>query len=100
MARRRIPVPSAEALLALVDAEGRLAIRATPNASADALLLPSDAGSSELLVRTTATPEGGKVNEAILRLLADALGQPISTLEVLRGGTGRSKVVRVGTARR
>jgi uncharacterized protein YggU (UPF0235/DUF167 family) len=43
----------------------------------------------------TATPEGGKANGAVLKLLAAALGQPVSTLELLRGSTGRNKIVRV-----
>lgn len=92
-------MPSAAAIRALADGEGRLAVRATPNASADAILLPSDSGSSELLVRTTATPEDGKANDAILRLLAEALGQPVSTLALLRGGSGRSKLVRIEAKR-
>ena len=92
-------MPSAIEIRALADREGRLALRATPNASADAILLPSQAGSLELLVRTTATAEGGKANEAILRLLADALGQPVSALELLRGGSGRTKLVRIGQPR-
>jgi uncharacterized protein len=96
MAPRKISMPSAEAIRALADSEGRLAIRATPNASADAILLPSGSGGSESQVRTTATPEDGKANEAILRLLADALGQPVSTLDVLRGGSARTKLVRIG----
>lgn len=100
MARRQIPMPPAAAIRDLADGEGRLAVRATPNASADAILLPSDRGSSELLVRTTATPEGGKANDAILRLLAEALGQPVSMLELLRGGSGRSKLVRIESQRK
>lgn len=99
MARRRIPMPSATEIRELTDADGRLALRATPNASADAILLPSDPGSSELLVRTTATAEGGKANDAILRLLAQALGQPVSSIEFLRGGTARAKLVRIGRPR-
>ena len=100
MARRKIPMPSAAAIRARADGEGRLAIRATPNASADAILLPSVPGAAELIVRTTATPEGGKANEAILGLLAEALGQPASALELLRGGNGRKKLVRIATAPR
>ena len=92
-------MPSAIEIRALADRQGRLALRATPNASADAILLPSHAGGLELLVRTTATAEGGKANEAILRLLADALGQPVSALELLRGGSGRTKLVRIGQPR-
>ena len=92
-------MPSAIEIRALADREGRLALRATPNASADAILLPSQAGSLELLVRTTATAEGGKANEAILRLLAHALGQPVSSIQSVRGETGRTKVVRIGQPR-
>lgn len=98
MARRNIPMPSASAIRELADSEGRLAIRVTPNASADAILLPSGPGGCELIVRTTTTPEGGKANEATLRLLAEALGQPASALELLRGGSARRKLVRIGTA--
>ena len=75
-------MPSAIEIRALADREGRLALRATPNTSADAILLPSHAGGLELLVRTTATAEGGKANEAILRLLADALGQRLQIDEI------------------
>lgn len=89
-------MPPAAAIRELADSEGRLAVRATPNASADAILLQSGPGSSVLLVRTTATPEGGKANESILRLIADALGLPVSAVELLRGGSGRTKIVRIG----
>ena len=92
-------MPSAADIRALADGEGRLAVRATPNASGEAILLPTVPGATDLLVRTTATPEGGKANEAILRLLADALGQPVSAHELLRGGSGRTKLVRIGRGR-
>ena len=87
-------MPSAIEIRALADREGRLALRATPNASADAILLPSQAGSLDLLVRTTATAEGGKATEAILRRLA-----PVSSIQIVRGETGRTKVVRIGQPR-
>ncbi|QJU58477.1 DUF167 domain-containing protein [Sphingomonas sp. AP4-R1] len=99
MARRRILLPSATEIRALADNNGRLALRATPNASADAILLPSGAGFPELHVRTTATAEGGNANDAILRLLAAALGQPVSSIQLLRGETSRTKLVRIGQPR-
>lgn len=98
MARRKIPMPTAAAIRELADGEGRLAVRVTPNASANAIVLPSGSEASELLVRTTATPEGGRANEAVLRLLAEALCQPVSSIELLRGGSGRCKVVRIAPA--
>lgn len=93
MARPKLSCPPRADILALVDAAGRLSIRVTPNASADAIIVPTRDGI--LQVRTTATPEGGKANEAVLRLLAAALGEPVSAIELLRGSTGRNKIVRV-----
>jgi len=96
MAKPRPKLPSRDAILALADDQGRLAVRATPNASADAVLLPEDGGA--LRVRVTAPPEDGRANEAILALLARALGQPRSSLELLRGATGRDKLIGIGRA--
>lgn len=95
MARAPRTAPDPQAILALTDAEGRLALRATPNARADAVALPAPGAPPVLAVRTTATPEDGRANEAILALLADALGRPRSTLTLLRGATARDKLVRI-----
>jgi uncharacterized protein YggU (UPF0235/DUF167 family) len=84
-------MPSKEAILALVDADGRLMVRVSPGASADAVALPASGG--PLAVRTTARPEDGKANEAVLRLLAKALDRPASTLEPVRGATSRNKLI-------
>ena len=94
MAKPRPKLPPREAILALVDDQGRLAVRAAPNASADAILLPE--GDDALRIRVTAPPEDGRANEAILALLAKALGQPRSSLTLLRGATGREKLVDIG----
>ena len=91
MAKPRPRLPPREAILALADDQGRLAVRAAPNASADSILLPDEG--EALRVRVTAPPEDGRANEAILVLLAKALGQPRSSLTLLRGSTGRDKLV-------
>jgi uncharacterized protein len=44
-------------------------------------------------VRVTAPPEGGRANEAVLALLADALGVRRRDLELISGRTSRDKVV-------
>jgi hypothetical protein len=44
-------------------------------------------------VRVTAPPEGGKANEAVLRLLAKTLGVPRRDLELAAGSTSRDKVI-------
>jgi uncharacterized protein len=44
-------------------------------------------------VRVTAPPEGGRANEAVLRLLAKTLGVPRRDLELAAGSASRDKVV-------
>ena len=44
-------------------------------------------------VRVAATPEAGRANEALLRLLARTIGLPRRDLELTRGRASRDKVV-------
>jgi uncharacterized protein len=44
-------------------------------------------------VRVAAPPEGGKANDAVLSLLASALGVPRRDLELASGQTSRDKVI-------
>jgi uncharacterized protein len=48
-----------------------------------------------LLVRVTAPPVDGKANEAACRLIAKRAGVPRGAVTVVRGASGRDKVVRV-----
>ncbi|UAK23711.1 DUF167 domain-containing protein [Sphingomonas nostoxanthinifaciens] len=93
MARPKPTMPPAAAILALADADGRLEVRVSPCASADAIMLPAPGGA--LTVRTTAPPEDGAANEAVLRLLAKAIGRSVSTLELVRGAASRNKLIRL-----
>lgn len=93
MARPKPPKPAIAAILALADANGRLEVRVSPGVSTDAITLPASGG--VLAIRTTAPPEDGKANHAVLRLLAKALDRPASTLELVRGAASRNKVIRL-----
>jgi uncharacterized protein len=44
-------------------------------------------------VRVTAPAEGGRANDAVVRLLADTLAVPRSSVHVVSGHTARDKVV-------
>jgi uncharacterized protein len=46
-------------------------------------------------VRVTAPPEGGKANDAVLTLVADALRVPRRDLELASGQASRDKVIRL-----
>lgn len=91
MAKPKADFPPAAAIRALADAEGRLALRVTPGARVETVEL----GEAVVQVKVRTRPEGGKANEAVLGLLAEALGVAPSRLTLLRGGTGRDKLVRI-----
>ncbi|QPM92089.1 DUF167 domain-containing protein [Pseudooceanicola algae] len=71
-----------------------IALRVTPKAARDRI---TDAGPEEegLRVYTTATPQDGKANDAVRRMLAKALGVPPTSLRLIRGQKARDKVFRL-----
>lgn len=92
MARPKADYPPAEAIRALADAEGRLALKVTPGARSESMAL----GEGELLVKVRVKPQDGAANDAVLAMLAKALGCAPSHLTLLRGQTSRSKLVQLG----
>jgi len=68
------------------------ACRVTPRAGREDISLKDGV----VHIRVTTVPEDGKANKAVLKLLAKALGVPVSTLSVTRGHTSRDKTIRLG----
>lgn len=91
MARSRIDLPRAAEILALADGDGRLGLRVTPGSRSESLTIED----GHLLAKVRAKPEDGKANDAVRKLLAEALGLAPSRLELLRGATSREKLFRV-----
>lgn len=91
MARPKADFPPPEAIRALADTEGRLTLRVTPGARSESI----EIGDGVVLVKVRTKPQDGKANEAVLELLAEALGVATSRLQLLRGATGREKLVRL-----
>ncbi|MDI1327925.1 MAG: DUF167 family protein [Brevundimonas sp.] len=77
--------------------QARIAVRLTPGASADRIDgWDVDAeGRTVLKVRVRARPVEGEANEALVKLLAKALGVPKSVVAIQRGGQSRTKMVGV-----
>jgi uncharacterized protein (TIGR00251 family) len=67
-------------------------LRVTPSASRDAVL---GWQGDVLRVQVRAPAQRGKANDALLRLLAAALGVERRRLRIVRGETSRQKVVSV-----
>lgn len=91
MGKPRVTLPAADAVRALVDGDGLLAVRVTPNARNETLTIEQ----AQLRARVNAAPEDGKANRAVLHLIARALGTAPSRIELVRGATARDKVLRI-----
>lgn len=66
-------------------------MRVTPGASRDEVTIVDEA----VHLRVTAPPADGAANEAVLRLLATALGRPPRDLTLLRGAAARIKLIAI-----
>ena len=72
--------------------ETRLTVEVRPRAGRDEIV---GWQGTRLRVRVTAPPADGAANEAVRALLADRLGCAPSRVEIVRGHTARTKIVRV-----
>ena len=74
-----------------------LDVRVTPKSATSRLagLHAAANGSVSLAVKVTAPPDKGKANAAVIALLAEAFGQPKSSLSLASGETGRRKTVHI-----
>jgi uncharacterized protein len=74
-----------------------VAIRLSPRAKADRLLAiaATAEGGRAIKVSVSAPPQGGRANEALLRLLAYTWDLPRRNLSIAAGATSRNKIVNV-----
>lgn len=91
MARPKADLPEPQAIRALLDGEGRLAVRVTPGAREESLTIVA----GKLAAKVRAKPADGAANEAVLAAVARVLGVPRSQVELLRGATSREKLLRI-----
>ena len=67
-----------------------LSVKLQPRASRNEI---GEAAGNELRIKVTAPPVDAAANEALLRLLAEVLDCPRSSVQLVRGHTSRHKVV-------
>ena len=90
------PAPSGAPALPGIVADGdgaRVTVQVVPRASRTEIV--GAYGDDALRLRLAAPPVDGKANRELLRFLAEALGVPARSIELVSGQTGRRKVVRV-----
>ena len=91
MKRLTADLPDADALRALIDGQGRLAVRATPGARSETITITG----TGVGVKVRAKPQEGAANTAVIQLVARALDLAPSRVELLRGATSREKLLRI-----
>ena len=69
-----------------------VAVRVQPRASSDAVIGEREGA---IAIRLKAPPVDGQANAALLRFLARKLGVAPTAVELVRGATGRQKLIRV-----
>ncbi|HOJ68776.1 MAG TPA: DUF167 domain-containing protein [Candidatus Hydrogenedentes bacterium] len=69
-----------------------LNVRVQPKSSRDAV---ESEATGRVRVRVTAPPEDNAANEAVVRLIARAVGVPACRVSIERGARGREKVLRI-----
>jgi uncharacterized protein (TIGR00251 family) len=75
----------------LLLATGKLPLKVTPRARTEGIEGLNASG--EWVVKVHTPPEDGKANATVITLISKAFGLPKSRLEIIRGGTGRHKVI-------
>ena len=76
-----------------VEGEVSFAVRVHPGASRTRVKSVMADGTIKLDI--AAAPEDGKANEELVRFLAKEFGVPRSHVEILKGQTSKTKVVRI-----
>lgn len=76
---------------------GQLRLKVTPRASREAVegLVEDAQGNLVLKVKVTVVAEDGKANDAVIALLSKQFGIAKSRLEIIRGASSRTKVIRL-----
>mgnify|MGYP003346194662 CR=1 FL=1 len=72
-----------------------VAVRVQPRASSDAVIGEREGA---IAIRLKAPPVDGQANAALLRFLARKLGVAPTAVELVRGATGRQKLIQIGRA--
>ncbi len=75
----------------MTDSQKIFNVRVTPHAKQNKVIETDGV----LRVYTTVAPENGRANSAVIELLSEYLDVPKSKIKILRGLTGRDKIVTI-----
>ena len=84
-------------LFYIVNDKFRVIVRLTPKASQNSIVNLAHETDGSVVIKTsvTATPEAGKANTTLLKLLATEWKLPKSSLSIINGATTRRKIIEI-----
>lgn len=77
------------------DNNNTLEIKVTPNANSDKIFILEEDGCYQVKVYVTVTPEDGKANNQVVKLLSKELKIPKSKINIIKGMKSRHKTVMI-----
>lgn len=77
------------------DNNNTLEIKVTPNANSDKIVILEEDGCYQVKVYVTVSPEDGKANNQVVKLLSKELKIPKSKINIIKGMKSRNKTVMI-----
>lgn len=73
----------------------KLEIKVTPNTNSDKIVITKEGESYQIKVYVTVTPEDGKANNQVIKLLAKELKIPKSKISIVKGIKSQYKTIAI-----
>ncbi len=75
--------------------KNKIEIKVTPNANSDRIVILEEGENYQIKVYVTVTPEDGKANNQVLKLIAKELKIPKSKISITKGLKSRNKIIAI-----
>lgn len=75
--------------------KNKIEIKVIPNANSDRIVISKEQDSYQVRVYITVTPEDGKANKQVVKLLAKELNIPKTKIDIIKGLKSRNKTIAI-----
>ena len=75
--------------------KNKIEIKVTTNANSDKIVIAEEGGCYQIKVYVTVTPEDGKANNQVIKLLAKELKIQKSKFSIIKGAKSRNKTIAI-----
>ncbi len=75
--------------------KNKMEIKVIPNANSNKIAISEEGGIYQVKIYVTVTPEDGKANNQVIKLLAKELSIPKSKISIIKGLKSRNKTIAI-----